>query len=160
MAPQVIQELSWWQVGAGVLSIPATLLGLAYTWALIRKTKLESRKIQLEIVEKEAAAFPTATSSPQVSSEALIPSKVQRALLVIIVAFNVAVVFFYGLKTRPLYGLEVLQMVLAAVVCVLVLELLMLLQMQRMSRNLLDTLEVIAGIIAALRRTSQGSDER
>lgn len=43
----------WYEVAAGVLAIPATLIGLAYSFVLIRKTSIESRKLKLEIREKE-----------------------------------------------------------------------------------------------------------
>jgi hypothetical protein len=49
------QQPQWWQVVAGVLAIPAAILGIAYSYILIRKTKLDARKTELEILEKERA---------------------------------------------------------------------------------------------------------
>jgi len=43
----------WYEVGAGIISIPAALIGLAYSYILIKKTRLEARKVELEIAEKE-----------------------------------------------------------------------------------------------------------
>ena len=43
----------WWEVATGVISIPVALIGIAYSYALIRKTRLEIRKTELEIIEKE-----------------------------------------------------------------------------------------------------------
>jgi hypothetical protein len=38
----------WWEIGAGILAIPTAILGLVYSYALIRKTNLEVRKTELE----------------------------------------------------------------------------------------------------------------
>lgn len=46
---------AWWQVAAGILAIPTAVLGLVYTFHLMKKSRLESRKIELEIEEKEVA---------------------------------------------------------------------------------------------------------
>jgi hypothetical protein len=43
----------WWQTVNGIIGIPITILTLAVTWFLISKTRLESKKLQLEIREKE-----------------------------------------------------------------------------------------------------------
>lgn len=47
------QPLAWWQVITGVLTIPATLLGLVYTFRLYQKTKLEIEELKLKIVERK-----------------------------------------------------------------------------------------------------------
>jgi H+/gluconate symporter-like permease len=47
------QAVQWWQVVSGIIAIPVALLGLIYTYYLIKKTNLESKKIQLEIAEKQ-----------------------------------------------------------------------------------------------------------
>jgi hypothetical protein len=43
----------WWDAAGGILTIPVTIVGLAYSYALIKKTRLESRKIEIELREKE-----------------------------------------------------------------------------------------------------------
>jgi len=43
----------WWEIIVGILSIPAAIIGLFYTFVLIKKTLLEARKTKLEILEKE-----------------------------------------------------------------------------------------------------------
>ena len=55
----------WYEVVGGILAIPAAVLGLAYSYILIKKTRLESRKTELEIREKEQAlaAMPEAEQS-------------------------------------------------------------------------------------------------
>jgi hypothetical protein len=45
----------WWQVAVGVLTIPATLLGLMYTYRLYQKTKLEMHELKLKILEHQRA---------------------------------------------------------------------------------------------------------
>jgi hypothetical protein len=51
--PDTVEALPWWQVVTGILAIPAALIGLVYTYRLSQKTRLEARKLQLEILEKE-----------------------------------------------------------------------------------------------------------
>jgi hypothetical protein len=46
-------QAEWWQTADGIIGIPIAILTLAVTWFLISKTRLESRKLQLEIREKE-----------------------------------------------------------------------------------------------------------
>jgi len=43
----------WWEITTGVLAIPAAVVGLAYSILLLKKTRLESRQIELDILEKE-----------------------------------------------------------------------------------------------------------
>ncbi len=50
--------LPWWQVVTGVLAIPTAILGLVYTYRLSQKTRLESQKLQLDILEKEGKVRP------------------------------------------------------------------------------------------------------
>jgi hypothetical protein len=42
----------WYEKASGILAIPATLIGFAYSYVLIKKTNLEAQKTQLEIREK------------------------------------------------------------------------------------------------------------
>jgi len=49
----VPKPIPWWQVVTGIIDIPAAVVGLIYTYRLSAKTRLESRKLQLEILEKE-----------------------------------------------------------------------------------------------------------
>jgi len=43
---------AWLQVTAAVLAIPGTVIGIPYSIVLLRKTSLESKKTELEILEK------------------------------------------------------------------------------------------------------------
>jgi len=47
------KPLEWWQVGAGIIALPAGILGLLFSYYQIQKTRLESRKLELELQEKE-----------------------------------------------------------------------------------------------------------
>jgi hypothetical protein len=56
----------WWEIAAGILAIPAAVIGLLYTYRLTQKTRLETRKLQLEILEKEGTApLPRGDQLPQ-----------------------------------------------------------------------------------------------
>ena len=46
-------QSEWWQTATGIIGIPVAILTLTGTWFLISKTRLESKKLQLEIREKE-----------------------------------------------------------------------------------------------------------
>jgi len=47
--PTASQELAWWQVVTGILAIPTTIIGLAYSYILIKKTNLDMEKTHAEI---------------------------------------------------------------------------------------------------------------
>ena len=51
--PKQGSEIPWFQVITGVLAIPTALIGLVYAYRLTQKTRLESRKLQLDILEAE-----------------------------------------------------------------------------------------------------------
>src|SRR5579864_3199307 len=53
--PTKSEPPQWYEVVTGVIAIPAGLLGLVYAHAVYQKTKRESRKLDLEIAEKEVA---------------------------------------------------------------------------------------------------------
>ena len=48
-----LKSSNWWEVVASILAIPATLIGIVYSYILIKKTQLDTRKTELEIREKE-----------------------------------------------------------------------------------------------------------
>lgn len=58
------RALEWWEVVAGILAIPVAVFGLVVAYVTVAKTRLESRKIELEIREKELAITNSATASP------------------------------------------------------------------------------------------------
>ena len=57
--------MQWWQIVSGILAIPMTMGTLIFGLATLKKTRLESRKIELELREREAAiaGMPGATSA-------------------------------------------------------------------------------------------------
>jgi len=54
-APTSPEPKHWWEIVGGIVAIPVALIGVVYSYVLIRKTRLESRKMELEICEKEQA---------------------------------------------------------------------------------------------------------
>lgn len=46
-------DTQWWKVVLGIISIPAGLIGIYYSFVLIKKTRLEAEKTKLEILEKQ-----------------------------------------------------------------------------------------------------------
>ena len=77
----------WYEVITGIIAIPAALIGLAYS--LIKKTRLESRKTELEILEKErqlsqvAPTVSRATLSDFISA----PAGGNRLILLLLLRF-------------------------------------------------------------------------
>jgi hypothetical protein len=48
-----IKRPEWWEIIAGIIAIPTGLLGLVVSYATYKKTGLESKKLEFEILEKE-----------------------------------------------------------------------------------------------------------
>lgn len=46
-------QIPWWQIATGILGIPAAVIGIPSAFWLSQKTRLETRKLQLEILEKQ-----------------------------------------------------------------------------------------------------------
>lgn len=88
---QVVEQVSekpdpWWTVVAGIIAVPAAVLGLFYTSALIKKTGLESRKMELEIAEgtsklETAETHPAVRNLTQVVAGPLIAGRRAQELL-------------------------------------------------------------------------------
>jgi hypothetical protein len=49
--------LQWWQVAAGILAIPATLIGLIYSYVLLKKTRLEIQVLEIQLRERQSQAI-------------------------------------------------------------------------------------------------------
>jgi hypothetical protein len=86
-------QFAWWQIAGGILAIPTAIVGLIYTIHLAKKTQLESRKIQLEILEKEGKLLPGSGELPSFRELAdfpkVITSRVQDFVLRFIILFLV-----------------------------------------------------------------------
>src|SRR5260221_7123073 len=70
----------WWEIVTGVLAIPAAILGLAYSYVLIQKTRYETPKLQaetekiaLEIREKRNRLSSAAIAEQNLLLEAVRP---------------------------------------------------------------------------------------
>ncbi len=50
-----VSRPNWLEISTGLIAIPATIIGIVYSYVLIRKTRLETKKTELEIREKETA---------------------------------------------------------------------------------------------------------
>ncbi len=72
-AEEGAKQQQWWDVVGGILAIPAAILGLTYSYILIRKTRLEARKTELEIVEKEKALQKIAQDQPETARQIIAP---------------------------------------------------------------------------------------
>jgi hypothetical protein len=77
------QPEAWYKVVAGIIAIPAGVLGLLVTYNILRKTTLESRKLELEL---QASISGSAATVERPSSDLLgLPIvQVQRALLLVV----------------------------------------------------------------------------
>ncbi len=80
---------AWWEITTGVLAIPAALVGLIYSFALIRKTRLEARKTELEIAETEGRLREVTASMPADVREAIQPSVQGQLGVLLLVRFVV-----------------------------------------------------------------------
>jgi|SRR5579859_81584 len=75
----------WYEQVSGIIAIPVTIVGAAYSYVLIKKTRLESRKTELEIREKlialEKAPAMTASQVGSTLSSPLITFSIGSLLL-------------------------------------------------------------------------------
>jgi hypothetical protein len=62
----------WWEIISGILAIPVTLVGMALSYALVKKThsedaklKAETEKLKLEVREKKAQLSPEAAAEAE-----------------------------------------------------------------------------------------------
>jgi hypothetical protein len=101
--PSGAGETPWWQVVTGIIAIPAGLLGLLYTYRSSQKTRLESRKLQLEILEKEGKTpeGEGAYSIPRYQDIIESPRAVAASLQDFVTRF---IVFFIALVGAELLG--------------------------------------------------------
>jgi hypothetical protein len=73
----------WYKVVTGVIAIPAAILGVIISWNMVRKTRLETRKLQIDIDEKQKVLLSgEMDKATQLIAEPF--SDNQRALLIII----------------------------------------------------------------------------
>jgi hypothetical protein len=75
---------AWYKVIAGIIGIPAAILGLVVTLNMIRKTTLESRKLELEIKQKQTELSESKDVLPTVEQLVYPLGDSQRALLLML----------------------------------------------------------------------------
>lgn len=51
---ETADAIPWWTMVTGIIAIPAAVLAIAVSYVMVKKTRLESRKLELEIAEKES----------------------------------------------------------------------------------------------------------
>ena len=138
---QVVQDLKWWEVAAGALSVPVALLGFIYTIFLIRKTDFETKKLKLEVAEKEATLSASPLLRPANFTSSFALSWKEKLFAFISLTMNLAIVLVFGLKRSPLIGLEVLAMVIGTASCLSMVGGFFLLQVLRLIDRLVGILE-------------------
>ena len=85
-AEESVKQLHWWQYVTGIIAIPAGIMGLFYSFVLIRKTRLEARKTELEIHEKEKE-LRTIVESGDLSRELVTPLLQSQRVLPLLLRF-------------------------------------------------------------------------
>jgi hypothetical protein len=75
---------AWYKVITGVIGIPAAFLGLIVVVNMIRKTTLESRKLELEITQKQGELLQSGATLPTVNQLARPLGDSHRALLLVL----------------------------------------------------------------------------
>ena len=99
----------WYERVTGIIAIPAAMVGCAYSYLLIRKTQLESRKLEIEISEK--STNPKLTSATEdlsrvvsESAQAVTQTLVNRRYSVLVLRYVVLelTLSIYSGLTAPL----------------------------------------------------------
>jgi len=80
-------EPHWWEVATGILAIPVALIGLAYSYVLIKKTRLEAKKTELEIREKQSQLQKFNELQPEVIERLVAPIADSRVTQFLILRF-------------------------------------------------------------------------
>jgi hypothetical protein len=75
---------AWYKVVAGIIAIPAAVLGIIVSWNMMQKTRLETRKLELEINDKERAVRKEVSPAEKLALISAPLSDSQRALLIIV----------------------------------------------------------------------------
>jgi hypothetical protein len=74
----------WYKIATGIIAIPAALLGVLISWNMVRRTRLETRKLQLEIDDRERTLVETSKGESDVPLVLAPLSESQKAVLIII----------------------------------------------------------------------------
>ena len=74
----------WYKVDAGVIAVPGAAIGLLVSWNMMRKTRLETKKLEIEIAEKQHAISQQSSPAEKLELLASPLGETRRALLIII----------------------------------------------------------------------------
>jgi hypothetical protein len=74
----------WYKIAAGVIAVPGAAIGLLVSWNMMRKTRLETKKLEIEIAEKQHAMSQPSSPSEKLELLASPLSDNRRALLIVI----------------------------------------------------------------------------
>jgi hypothetical protein len=74
----------WYKVVTGIIAIPAAVIALVISLKMIRKTSLESRKLELEIQEKQDLATKSISDTPTLRGLIEPVGDSQRALILLV----------------------------------------------------------------------------
>jgi hypothetical protein len=77
----------WWKIATGILAIPASIVGLAYSYVLIKKTRLEAQNTELEIREKQSKLRDLTAREPEAARELIAPIVEGRATQFLLLRF-------------------------------------------------------------------------
>jgi hypothetical protein len=77
----------WYEITTGVLAIPAAIIGLAYSFILIKKTRLEAKKTELEILEKQKQLREVLEAQPAEIQNLIVPTAENRIGLYLVLRF-------------------------------------------------------------------------
>lgn len=77
----------WYEITTGILAIPAAIIGLAYSFILIRKTRLEAKKTELEILEKQKQLRQALEAQPVEVQNLIVPAAENRVGLYLVLRF-------------------------------------------------------------------------
>jgi hypothetical protein len=91
--PEQSRELPWWQIVTGIIAIPASIIGLLSAYRVSEKTRYETRKLQLEILEKEGIAKPESKKNHAIPRKDLVTSPL--ALAASVQGFIIRFIIFY-----------------------------------------------------------------
>lgn len=89
-------EIPWWKVVTGIIAIPAGMVGLIYSYRLTQKTRLESRKLELDILEKEGRIPPGQERMPSLAESAASPKATATRAQDFIIRFIVLYLVLIG----------------------------------------------------------------
>jgi len=81
------RQPEWYEVATGVMAIPAAAIGVAYSYLLIKKTRLEARKTELEIIEKERQLVQITSGPPSEVARIIAPTGEGRIALLLLLRF-------------------------------------------------------------------------